>query len=92
MINGTDLITHHVKAPAVNGVEIQNNAAGVVALFGAGGGLGTTFYGQINATAISASSFISSSQFVGNLTGTASFATTATSASFASTSTSASYA
>lgn len=50
MVNGADLITHHVKAPAVNGVEIQNNGAGVVALFGAGGSLGTTFYGQINGT------------------------------------------
>jgi hypothetical protein len=53
---GFDLLTHHVKAPAVNGVEIQNNTGGVVALFGAGGSLGTTFYGQINATSISASS------------------------------------
>ena len=70
-------MTHHVKAAAVNGVEILNNSSGVVSLFGAGGSLGTTFYGQINATAISASSFISSSQFVGNLTGTASFATSA---------------
>jgi hypothetical protein len=98
LAQGSNLVTHHVKAAAVNGVEILNNSSGVVSLFGAGGSLGTTFYGQINATAISASSFISSSQFVGNLTGTAtnatsaSFASTATSASFASTATSASFA
>jgi hypothetical protein len=53
---GFDLLTHHVQALAVNGVEIQNNGGNVVALFGAGGSLGTTFYGQINATSISASS------------------------------------
>ena len=92
LAQGSNLVTHHVKASAVNGVEIQNNAGGVVGLFGAGGGLGTTFYGQINATAISASSFISSSQFVGNLQGTASFANNATSASFATNATSASFA
>ena len=56
MVNGADIVTHHVKAPAANGVEIQTNTGGVVALFGAGGSLGTTFYGQINATSISASS------------------------------------
>jgi hypothetical protein len=78
MVNGTDLVTHHVKAPGVNGVEIQTNTGGVVALFGAGGGLGSTFYGQINATSISASGNIT-----GNLLGTASFATKALTASFA---------
>jgi len=69
---GFDLLTHHVQAPAVNGVEIQNNAGNAVALFGAGGSQGTTFYGQINTTAIS-----SSGNITGNLLGTASFATTA---------------
>ena len=52
---GDDLITHHVQAAAVNGVEIQNNTGNVVAQFGAGGGLGTTFNGQINGTAFSGS-------------------------------------
>jgi hypothetical protein len=78
MVNGTDLITHHLKAPSVNGVEIQTNTGGVVALFGAGGSLGTTFYGQINTTAIS-----SSGNITGNLVGTASFANKALTASFA---------
>ena len=74
MVNGADIVTHHVKAPAVNGVEIQNNAAGVVALFGAGGGLGTTFYGQINGTVFSGSAVTAS------LLGTASFAVSASQA------------
>ena len=52
---GDDLITHHVQAAAVNGVEIQNNGGNVVALFGAGGSQGTTFYGQVNGTAFSGS-------------------------------------
>ena len=71
MQNGQDIITHHVKALAVNGVEIQNNTGGVVGLFGAGGALGTTFYGQVNATAFQGSG----SGIVGVVT--ASFATTA---------------
>ena len=86
MVNGTDLITHHIKAPAVNGVEIQNNTAGVVALFGAGGSLGTTFYGQINGTTFvgTASLATSASQAVSSsFATTASFATNTISASFA---------
>ena len=82
MVNGTDLVTHHVKAPAVNGVEIQNNSGGVVGLFGAGGSLGSTFYGQVNATAFSGSGAlvtgVISSSYAAN-------AQQATSASFAST-------
>jgi microcystin-dependent protein len=81
MVNGTDLVTHHVKAPASNGVEIQNNTGGVVGLFGAGGSLGTTFYGQVNGTT-----------FSGSLQGTASYAINALSASYSNNSTSASYA
>jgi microcystin-dependent protein len=71
MVNGTDLVTHHVKAPASNGVEIQNNTGGVVGLFGAGGSLGTTFYGQVNGTTFSGSAFS------GSLAGTASYAISA---------------
>ena len=52
---GDDLITHHVQAAAVNGVEIQNNSGNNIALFGAGGSQGTTFYGQVNGTAFSGS-------------------------------------
>jgi len=83
MVNGTDLITHHIKAPAVNGVEIQNNTAGVVALFGAGGGLGTTFYGQINGTTfVGTASLATSASYAVS----ASQAQNAVSASFAPTS------
>jgi hypothetical protein len=82
MVNGTDLVTHHVKAPASNGVEIQNNTGGVVGLFGAGGSTGTTFYGQVNGTTFSGSAFS------GSLAGTASYAI---SASYALNATSASY-
>jgi hypothetical protein len=52
---GSNVVTHHVKAAAVNGVEIQNNTSGVVGLFGAGGSLGSTFYCQLNATSFSGS-------------------------------------
>jgi len=94
------VITHHLKAPAVNGVEILNNGGNVVALFGAGGSQGTTFNGQVNATAfsgsgasvygvVSSSYAYTASSAVNSLS--ASFATlastaiNATSASFAST-------
>lgn len=74
MVNGTNLVTHHVKAPAVNGVEIQNNSGGVVGLFGAGGSLGTTFYGQVNATAFSGSGALISGVVSSSYALTASFA------------------
>jgi len=99
MVNGTDLVTHHVKAPASNGVEIQNSSAGVVALFGAGGSLGSTFYGQVNATAFSGSGTlvtgVISSSYAANATTAATasyFNGTVVSASYANNSTSASYA
>ena len=78
LANGSDLITHHIQAAASNGIEIQNNSGNNAILVGAGGSLGTTFYGQINATSISASGNIT-----GNLIGTASYATKALTASFA---------
>jgi len=82
---GDDLITHHVQAAAVNGVEIQNNTGNVVAQFGAGGGLGTTFYGQVNGTAFSGSG----AQIFGVVS--ASFANSSTSASLAQLALTASY-
>ena len=78
LAQGSDLVTHHIKAAAVNGVEIQNNSGNTAILVGAGGSLGTTFYGQINTTAIS-----SSGNITGNLIGTASYANKALTASFA---------
>ena len=58
---GSNLVTHHVKAAGTNGLEILNSSGGVTSLAGAGGSLGTTFYGQVNANG----------GIVGNLTGTA---------------------
>lgn len=84
LAQGSNLITHHVQAAASNGAEILTNTGGVVALFGAGGSLGTTFYGQVNGTT-----------FSGSLLGTASTASyvlQAVSASYATTALSASYA
>ena len=78
LAQGSDLVTHHIRAAAVNGVEIQNNSGNTAILVGAGGSLGTTFYGQINTTAIS-----SSGNITGNLLGTASYANKALTASFA---------
>jgi hypothetical protein len=77
------VITHHLKAPAVNGVEIQNNSAGVVGLFGAGGSLGSTFYGQVNSTAFSGSGALVYGVVSSSYAYTASSATSAGTASFA---------
>lgn len=78
LAQGFDLVTHHVQAAGANGVEIQNNSGNTAILVGAGGSLGSTFYGQINTTAIS-----SSGNITGNLIGTASYANKALTASFA---------
>jgi hypothetical protein len=78
LANGSDLVTHHIQAAASNGIEIQNNSGNNAILVGAGGSLGSTFYGQINATTISASGNITA-----NLIGTASYANKALTASFA---------
>ena len=85
------VITHHLKAPSTNGVEILNNSNGVVGLFGAGGSLGSTFYGQVNATAFSGSGALvygvvsSSFASTANTANTATTAINATSASYADT-------
>ena len=71
---GSNLITHHVRAAATNGVEIQNNTGGVVGLFGAGGSLGSTFYGQVNATAFSGSGALISGVVSSSYALTASYA------------------
>jgi hypothetical protein len=101
MVNGTNLVTHHVKAPSTNGVEIQTNSGGVVGLFGAGGSLGTTFYGQVNATAFSGSGAlvygVVSSSYASNAQTSfssisASYANNAGNAATANSATSASYA
>jgi hypothetical protein len=86
------LIAHDIQAANVSGIEINNNNAGVIALFGAGGSQGTTFYGQVNGTAFSGSGAqifgVVSSSFANNAN-TADTATSATSASYAYTASSA---
>ena len=88
---GSDLITHHVQAAAVNGVEIQNNSGNVVGLFGAGGSLGSTFYGQVNATAFSGSGALVYGVVSSSYAVSASHANSSTSASLAQLALTASY-
>jgi len=78
--NGSKIIAHDINAGGANGIEINNNAGNPVALFGAGGSQGATFYGQINGTTFvgTASLATSASQAV-----SASYAFNSTSASFA---------
>jgi hypothetical protein len=90
MVNGADIVTHHVKAVGSNGIEIQNQSAGVVGLFGAGGSLGTTFYGQVGAVSfvgsgsgivgVVSSSYAQTASFYGGAVATASFAINANNA------------
>jgi hypothetical protein len=77
LAQGSKLIGHDIQAAAVNGIEIDNNTGNPVALFGAGGSQGATFYGQINGT---------------TFVGTASLATSASQAVSSSFATTASYA
>jgi len=77
LAQGSNLITHNVKAAAVNGVEISNNTGGVVALFGAGGSLGTTFYGQINGTVFNGTASLSTTSSYSNTALSSSYALTA---------------
>jgi len=72
--NGSKIIAHDINAGGANGIEINNNTGNPVALFGAGGSQGATFYGQINGTTFvgTASLATSASQAVSS-----SFATTA---------------
>lgn len=78
--NGSKLVAHDINAGGANGIEINNNAGNPVALFGAGGSQGATFYGQINGTTFvgTASLATSASQAVSS-----SYAFNSTSASFA---------
>ena len=51
--NGSKIVAHDINAGGANGIEINNNGGNPVALFGAGGSQGATFYGQINGTVFS---------------------------------------
>lgn len=50
------LVCNHADAATVAGLHIGNNTHQDVALFGAGGGQGTTLYGQLNCLAIDSTS------------------------------------
>ena len=85
------LIAHDIQAANVSGIEINNNNAGVVALFGAGGSQGTTFYGQVNSTAFSGSGALVYGVVSSSYAVSASHANSSTSASLAQLALTASY-
>ena len=64
MVNGSDLITHHVRAQGSNGLELQTSNGTNIVQMGAGGGTQAAFVGAITANSVSASSFTG----LGNLT------------------------
>ena len=55
MVNGADLVTHHVRAAGSNGLELQNASSGIIVSMGAGGGTQASFTGAVTANSISAS-------------------------------------
>jgi len=64
MINGADLVTHHVRAQGSNGLELQTSAGAIIVSMGGGGGTQAGFVGAVTANSVSASSFTG----LGNLT------------------------
>ena len=55
MVNGSDLVTHHVKAAGSNGLELQTSAGTIIVAMGQGGGTQAGFVGALSANSISAS-------------------------------------
>ena len=55
MVNGTDLITHHVRAQGSNGLELQTSAGTNIVAMGQGGGTQAVFVGAVSANSLSAS-------------------------------------
>jgi hypothetical protein len=55
MVNGADIVTHHVRAQGSNGLELQTSAGTIIVSMGAGGGTQATFVGAVSANSISAS-------------------------------------
>jgi hypothetical protein len=64
MVNGSDLVTHHVRAQGSNGLELQNASSGIIVSMGAGGGTQASFTGAVTANSISASTITG----IGNVT------------------------
>ena len=77
MVNGSDLVTHHIKAAGSNGLELLANNGAIIASMGAGGGTQANFTGSLSSTTFSSPSI------TGSLQGTASYAVNALTASFA---------
>jgi hypothetical protein len=55
MVNGADIVTHHVRAQGSNGLELQTSAGTIIVSMGAGGGTQATFVGAVSANSVSAS-------------------------------------
>jgi hypothetical protein len=55
MVNGADLVTHHVRAAGSNGLELQTSAGTIIVAMGQGGGTQAQFVGAVSANSISAS-------------------------------------
>ena len=55
MTNGSDLVTHHVKAAGSNGLELQTSAGTIIVAMGAGGGTQAGFVGALSANSFSSS-------------------------------------
>ena len=64
MVNGADIVTHHVRAEGSNGLELQTSAGAIIVSMGQGGGTQAGFVGAVTANSVSASSFTG----LGNLT------------------------
>jgi len=64
MVNGADLVTHHVRAAGSNGLELQTSAGTNIVQMGAGGGTQAAFVGAVTANSISASTITG----IGNVT------------------------
>jgi len=64
MVNGADIVTHHVRAEGSNGLELQTSNGTIIVAMGGGGGTQAGFVGAVTANSVSASSFTG----LGNLT------------------------
>ena len=86
LVNGSDLVTHHIKAAGSNGLELFANNGALIASMGAGGGTQANFTGSLSSTTFTSPSI------TGSLFGTASNAISSSFAISASYAESASYA
>jgi len=64
MVNGADIVTHHVRAEGSNGLELQTSNGTIIVQMGAGGGTQAAFVGAVTANSVSASTITG----IGNVT------------------------